>query len=366
MSSMEKTNTQIVLTENERIELEAIQWHQQRCSETNAETELAFDDWLSTSELHRQAYLEAELLADGFEQLADQPDIVEQLTVAANLDDQTFSNVVAIGSRSKTVWRAVTGMAIAASLAMVALVGMDWFGGQDQVSQPVVVSTFQAQYQSDIGELKEFALPDGSQLTLGPNSLVKVDFSDANRKVELVLGEAYFDVVKAPNRPFFVEADQASVRVVGTRFDVRRLANSTSVAVVEGIVQVFNGKESARLHSSKLLPTTLLAGQYAMSDGSADIVVQEDMREQDLVAWVEGRLVYRGAQLRDVLSDANRYSSVGNIRLNDSAIEKKLGEKKVTLSVNVDSIDELPLMLAELMNLTVSQNPSETVLSIKR
>jgi ferric-dicitrate binding protein FerR (iron transport regulator) len=80
------------------------------------------------------------------------------------------------------------------------------------------------------------------------------------------------------------------------------------------------------------------------------------------VAWLDGRLVYRGAELRDVLADANRYSKSRVIRLDDMV----LGEKKVTLSVSVDSIDDLPLMLAELMSLDIKQNSFEAVLSIKR
>jgi transmembrane sensor len=255
---------------------------------------------------------------------------------------------------------------------MVTVVNLAWFGNQVEPTQIAAAKAFQTQYHSNTGELRKIAWPDGSKVTLGPNSLIKVSFSESSRKIELVLGEAYFDVTKSKNRPFFVEAEQTSVKVLGTRFDVRRLAKSTSVSVIEGIVQVFNGRESARLSfnsslptnalPTKVLPTMVLAGQHVTSDGSNDIVVQQVLGEHDLVAWLDGRLVYHGAELRDVLADANRYSKSGVIRLDDMA----LGEKKVTLSVSVDSIDDLPLMLAELMSLDINQSSFETVLSIKR
>lgn len=346
------------------VQFEAIEWQERMCGDTDANTEQAFDDWMAMSEEHRQAYLEAELLAEGFEQLAAQPLITERLVAQCDTGEQPAlnspSDIVATHSKPKSVkWFA---LAIAACLAMVTVFNLGWFVNQEQPSEVVTSHVFQAQYLSDTGELKEISLPDGSMVTLGPNSLLKVNFNEVSRNAELVLGKAYFDVAKAVARPFFVEADQTSVKVVGTRFDVRRLAKATSVSVVEGVVQVFNGKDSARLHAAQVLPATLIAGQYAKSDGKTDIVVQEVLGgEQNSVAWLDGRLVYFGAELRDVITDANRYSKSGSIRLNDPS----LGEEKVTLSINVNSIDELPLMLAELMSLEINQNSVETVLSTK-
>lgn len=364
MSSMKNTGPNTVSLvakghiELDVIQVEAIEWQERMCGATNEKTEHEFDDWMAISDVHRQAYLEAELLADGFDRLAAQPSMIEHLTTSYNDDDQSSFNVMSIRTQSKSAKRILSSLALAACLAVVTIVNLTWFSDQIEPRQTVTVKTFQSQYHSDTGELRTIALPDGSTLTLGPNSLVNVRFGEFSRKVELVLGEAYFDVAKSQGRPFFVEAEQASVKVLGTRFDVRRLSETTSVSVVEGVVQVFNGKESARLSSPDSAPTTLLAGQYVMSDGEADIVVLEG---QELVTWINGRLVYSNAELRDVLADANRYSKYVPIRLSDLS----LGEQKVTLSVNVDSIDDLPLMLSELMDLDISQNAVETVLSSK-
>jgi len=250
---------------------------------------------------------------------------------------------------------------MAACLAMVTVLSVQWFVKQPATNDVVATAAFRAQYHSDAGTLENVSLPDGSKLILGPNSLVNVRFDDSSRQVELLLGEAYFDVVSLPDQPFFVEADQASVKVVGTRFDVRRLAHTTSVSVVEGVVQVFNGKQTARLGQNESQAATLLAGQYTKLDGEADMVVQQAAGTQDLAAWINGRLVYRGAELRDVIADANRYSNTGLIQLDTAT----LGDHKITLSVNVASLEDLPLMLAELMELEVRHNASGTVLTPK-
>src|SRR3546814_10209376 len=58
------------------------------------------------------------------------------------------------------------------------------------------------------------------------------------RRVELAEGEALFRVEHDAGRPFTVEAGNGRVTVTGTRFDVRRDADSTRVAVEQGSVKV--------------------------------------------------------------------------------------------------------------------------------
>jgi transmembrane sensor len=65
-----------------------------------------------------------------------------------------------------------------------------------------------------------------------------VNFSARVRFVELVKGEALFEVRPDPRRPFTVTAGDASIRDVGTRFNVYRGADNTTVSVLEGEVQV--------------------------------------------------------------------------------------------------------------------------------
>lgn len=345
------------------IEAQAHAWHERMAGTTNAKTEQAFDDWMSLSAQHRQAYFEAELLFDGLSELAKQPEVAAMLSDSVNGQadlGQATSMVVPI-KRTGPITAMVTAMALAASFAFVVIYNPSWFG-QQPPTQVANVPQFVQQYQTVTAQLRDINLPDGSALTLGPNSLVKVNYDLSSRRVDLLQGEAYFDVSKDSRRPFYVESERTSVKVVGTRFDVRRLAQATSVSVVEGIVQVFNGKDSARLNASRLLPTTLLAGQYAHSDGDGEIEVKDAANGHELVAWKQGRLVYQGAELRNVVADANRYTKARSIRLHDEVLE----QQTVTLSVNVDNLDELPLMLAQLMGLKIKHTPEEIVLSLNR
>ena len=54
---------------------------------------------------------------------------------------------------------------------------------------------------TDPGEWQSATLADGSELQLGPNTLLRVDLGEARRSVVLERGEAYFRVTKDPARP---------------------------------------------------------------------------------------------------------------------------------------------------------------------
>ena len=87
-----------------------------------------------------------------------------------------------------------------------------------------------------LGEQHSEVLPDHSVVELNTQSEIRVGFTAAERRVELVRGEAFFDVAKDPARPFIVVTDLATAKAVGTRFSVYRALSGTIVTVAEGRV----------------------------------------------------------------------------------------------------------------------------------
>jgi transmembrane sensor len=156
------------------------------------------------------------------------------------------------------------------------------------------------------GETKVIALKDGSVVTLNTASEILVNYSDALRSVELVRGEALFDVAKNKARPFVVAAGDTSVRVVGTSFSVSRFdAAPIRVLVREGIVEVF--KPSAL----NVQPVRITANTMAMSpDDHADIVAQAipSAQVRRAMAWQEGQIAFEGQTLAQAAAEFSRYS----------------------------------------------------------
>ena len=215
-------------------------------------------------------------------------------------------------------------------------------------------------YETAVSEIQTLSLADGSTVTLGANSQIEVSFSEGKRWVDLNRGQAFFDVSKDPARPFYVATSSATVRVVGTRFDVRRNRDKIKVTVEEGIVGVVrSARTTDRVNTDK--PTSsqqLLAGEQLRvnSQGMSEVTPVEAV-----ASWRDGRLVYRNARLAEVIADANRYYK-GTITLGAVHLENL----EVTTSYSVDQVDTMVSMLEQSLPLVVHREAGGRVLILPK
>src|SRR6202522_2283605 len=165
-------------------------------------------------------------------------------------------------------------------------------------------------YSTGIGGFQRIILDDQSAVALNTNSEVRVRFTSRLRKVELIRGEASFEVTHDTSRPFIVSAGPTAVRDVGTKFDVNRLEGAVEVTVDEGKVAV--GSPALLETTLDMLPMAipqLSAGQGAIASGSG--VHLENLRQGDIarkLAWRNQMLVFDGDSLAEVIAQFNRYN----------------------------------------------------------
>jgi len=212
-----------------------------------------------------------------------------------------------------------------------------------------------AGYRTGIAEVRTVTLQDGSRVTLAGDSQIETHFSAARRDVSLLKGQAYFAVAKNPQRPFYVATDNASVRVVGTHFDVHRAPGGVEVSVEEGIVDVTHKSGGAQLKPSTEPKVRLLAGQRVRMTpaGSSGVL---PVNADAVASWRSGKLVYRDARLAEVVADANRYRR-GKIVLG----APQLADLRVTTSFSVDQIDTVVSMLEQSLPVKVYRESGERV-----
>lgn len=109
------------------------------------------------------------------------------------------------------------------------------------------------EYRNDGLKIHTITLDDGSKVTLEPSSVIRYpeDFS-LERKVFLT-GEAFFDVVRDPEKPFSVHTHELVTQVLGTSFTVRAYEEEKNirVSVRTGKVSVFSEKP---LEGALLMP----------------------------------------------------------------------------------------------------------------
>jgi transmembrane sensor len=155
-----------------------------------------------------------------------------------------------------------------------------------------------------IGEQRRVVLADGSAVELNTRTRIRVKLSDAAREVQLIEGEAFFDVAKDPSRAFRVLSDTAVVRALGTQFNVYRRSHGTTVAVVEGRVAV----DPADAGSAAPAPLEVAAGQVVQVDRRK--VIQPVVTKPAVsVAWRQHRLIFEDETLEIVIAELNRYNT---------------------------------------------------------
>jgi transmembrane sensor len=240
----------------------------------------AFEAWLAANPDHRSAYDHAH-------------DAVARIgSLGADL-----TRHVERRARQRRHMGAVAGVAAAVLLTAGLVVAPRVFG------PPA--------YDSQIGEQRVIALNDGSRIELNTNTRLIVRYSESERRIELLHGEALFDVAHDTSRPFIVEADGRSVRAVGTKFTVRSDPDGAlSVMVVEGIVAV--SPPAAKGAAAPAPPPPLLkAGQQLdVTGGRPALTVVPSAEIERNLSWRTGWLEFNGQPLSLAASEVARYTGV--------------------------------------------------------
>ena len=212
-------------------------------------------------------------------------------------------------------------------------------------------------YATGTGEQRSFRLEDGSLVILNAQSTLKVRYEDRYREIRLLTGEAMFDVVKDPARPFYVITEQAIIHAIGTQFNVRHRGAGTSVTVVEGVVEVqptpeiqfgpgaeFSGVRGAYYGSSgqnAAVPTARLdVGQQARIDGDEVLVSTVDV--QKAVSWRERNIVFDAQALQNVVAEFNLFNEQKIV-----VRDPDLAERAISGAFNADDRKSFTLFLQE-------------------
>lgn len=185
-------------------------------------------------------------------------------------------------------------------LGLACTAGLAWGLASLGILQEAPV--YQTSYATAHGEQRQQQLPDGSTLALNTDTELTVSFYDDHRIVRLARGEVFLQVRHSDKQPFLVDVDTGQVRVTGTQFNVRRDAAAFSVGVLEGAVQVRTGNWWNRQRAE------LRAGDLSRSDGPGAMSVRRGADVDSLLAWREGKVVFRGTPLADAVRELNRYA----------------------------------------------------------
>ncbi|SMO71318.1 FecR family protein [Fodinibius sediminis] len=165
------------------------------------------------------------------------------------------------------------------------------------------------------GQRLNLTLGDGTRVVLNSGSMLRYppQFREAIREVELE-GEAYFDVARNESEPFIVHTAKASVRVLGTEFNISAYSEKVDVEVVvaEGRVAVTaepnsGDKDTVSLTSSRN-EVVVRKGEYtAVREGALPTTPVRAASMEYHLGWVDGNLIFEATPLREVIRRLELY-----------------------------------------------------------
>ncbi|MGB1403868.1 MAG: FecR family protein [Porticoccaceae bacterium] len=332
------------IMQSDQINKQAAEWFTLvQSAQMSATQRQELHDWLLEHPDHKQAYRQIELVWQSLGELSDTAEgsalrrSVEPLS--ARLMSYIATPVAMIKSLVAAPKYAAAFTAVCVAVGVLLL---------SEPTAPIITH-----YSTEAGELRTITLADSSEITLSAKSQISTRISDTERSVDLVSGEAFFDIAKDRQKPFFVTVNNVSVEVVGTQFNVQKVRDAVSVAVVEGVVNVFaeDGLMAA------IPDAVLTAGQKVVKASGQAFDAVINVPNSDLGAWRMGRLIYTDIALADIVADAGRYFD-GKIVLQS----QDLADVKVTMTLRTDQVSELPQMLAKTLPLKVHTITDDIIL----
>ena len=148
-------------------------------------------------------------------------------------------------------------------------------------------------------------LEDGTKILLNSDSKIKypVKFiKGKKRQVELLYGEAFFDVSSSKNyngSEFIVSTKTQKINVLGTKFNVKSYGGDDVITttLVEGKVKVENGENQI----------LLFPNQQSKVDSNSAIIDVSDVDVAQQISWTKGLFSFNDTSLEDIMHTLSRW-----------------------------------------------------------
>ena len=275
------------------IEARASEWVAREDAGLNPLERHELEQWIASDHRHHGAYVRARAAWLDTERLA---------SLAAG-NSPPGRALAAVGSDERRV-----PVLLAASLAAVLVLGgLFWriHGPQGRT------------YVSEIGEVRQIALSDGSQLTLNTDTEATVRYQSSQREVALERGEALFKVAHDTSRPFIVRANDILVKAIGTAFTVRVANARTDIVVTEGTVEVSGPLVSGSRAVERVSANHRVVLATGTSRPDIESVTSEALNRE--LAWRDGMAAFAGEPMSVAAAEINRHSRE-RIIIDDAAL----------------------------------------------
>jgi len=218
--------------------------------------------------------------------------------------------------KSSGMWRNPAFLKIAAVVIVALMIAAaGFFAGSRQVKD-----NRQAGVEVDQYGNSKIELPDGSVATLNHDTKINYPdkFSGNTREVQIE-GEAFFEVRPDPVHPFIIRAGKATIKVLGTSFNVNAYPGNEDVEVVV---------ETGKVQLTRMSNGTTPASEIILDPGDRGILAghEEELKKgrndnPNFLSWKTRDFVFNKTSLKEVIEQLNKVYQV-RVKAGDPQVER--------------------------------------------
>lgn len=178
-------------------------------------------------------------------------------------------------------------------------------------------------------------LADGSRIWLNAGTSLRFPevFTGRERKLELLYGEAYFEVKHLEDAPFVVKTPNGLVEDLGTNFNISAYpyAAAEKTTLLEGSVRVSANRQNV----------TLKPGQEAAVGTGLPVAIRVSACDpDDAVAWKNGLFLFNNMRLENIMDEIGRWYNV-RVSYRDEAVKNEMFLGSISRFKNVSEVLEM-------------------------
>ncbi|WP_026038657.1 FecR family protein [Myroides injenensis] len=198
---------------------------------------------------------------------------------------------------------------------------------------------FESIYSNLEGVRKKITLEDGSIVEFNGKGSLEFIQNDTLR-IAYLEGEAFFDVVKNPQKKFIVKHQDLQVEVIGTQFSVNTITPEKKVALLSGkVLARFGRGEQLYLKPNEQLIWNNVKGEIKRSKSNVE----------ELLGWRNEILIFTNTPLSEALVEINQFYGV-TFLINDNVF----AQHRITGVFKNQTLEEFKKALCYIANCTIT------------
>lgn len=202
------------------------------------------------------------------------------------------------------------------------------------------------------GQRACITLQDGTIVWLNAQStLIYPSHFYGKERIVSITGEAFFEVSKDKEKPFIVTAQDAKIRVLGTKFNVYSYPDTKQIktSLIEGAVQVFYKSKQVILRPNE---------ESIAQDGKLTV---SNIKNRDMLLWRNGIYSFNNERLVEIVRKLELYYDVtiniANPKLQDICYTCKFRQR--------DGIEKILYTIQKIHHFKIEINKEKNVITLK-